>query len=177
MPFLAMMSGIGVAYAADRFSQAKESWRSPAVALLGALVVFSAMLQTAHIQPFGTSYYNEAIGSMRGAADAGMMRQFWGYSSRQALPWLNENAPERASVFTHNMTGFAWGTYRRENLVRQDLRATGLESSQYALFEHQKAFQYNLIDLWDIYGTRTPVHVVDVDGVPLLSVFERSTAK
>jgi len=177
MPFLAIMSGVGVAYAAALLSKGRDTWRPRAMVVLGALVVSSAMLQTAHIQPFGTSYYNEAIGSVRGAADAGMMRQFWGYSSRQALPWINENAPQRATVFIHNTTSFAWGTYRREKLVRQDLRATSMEGSQFALFEHQKAFQFNLIDLWDIYETRTPVHVIDVDGVPILSVFKRAEKK
>jgi len=177
MPFLAMMSGVGVAYAASRLSADAEEWRPRATAFLGVVVIFAAMLQTSHIQPFGTTYYNEAIGSVRGAADAGMMRQFWGYSSRQALPWLNENAPERATVFTHNTTSFSWGTYRREELVRKDLRATSMEASQFALFEHQKAFQYNLIDLWDVYETRTPAYVVDVDGVPILSVYQRSVAK
>ena len=171
------MSGVGVAYAAALLSKGRDTWRPRAMVVLGALVVSSAMLQTAHIQPFGTSYYNEAIGSVRGAADAGMMRQFWGYSSRQALPWINENAPQRATVFIHNTTSFAWGTYRREKLVRQDLRATSMEGSQFALFEHQKAFQFNLIDLWDIYETRTPVHVIDVDGVPILSVFKRAEKK
>ncbi len=177
MPFLAMMAGVGVAYAASCISKGSDTWRPRATVLLGAAVVFAAMIQTGHIHPFGTSYYNEAIGSVRGAADAGMMRQFWGYSSRQALPWLNENAPERATVFTHNTTSFAWGTYRREELVRKDLRATSMEGSQFALFEHQKAFQYNLIDLWDVYETRTPAYVVDVDGVPILSVYKRSIEK
>ena len=56
-------------------------------------------------------------------------------------------------------------------LVRDDLRASSLRSSDFALYHQQKAFVYLLTDVWERYRTKTPVHVVDVDGVPLLSVY------
>lgn len=145
-------------------------------ALLGvgiALALLTPAIEVARNHPFGTSYYNELIGSTRGAADRRMMRQFWGYASRQALPWLNANAPKGARVYTHNTTSWAFSDMQRDGLARQDLRITGLKGSDYTLYEHQRAFVYQLVQIWDEYKTRTPVHVVEVDGVPVISVYAR----
>ncbi|MFW6057691.1 MAG: ArnT family glycosyltransferase, partial [Persicimonas sp.] len=155
MPFLAIFAGAGVALAwrhgtyalAQTLEEISGKARLTGVgwalgALLSLSVLGPAVYATGYNHPFGTSYYNELIGSYRGAADAQMMRQFWGYSSRQALPWLNENAPKRSGVWTHNTVGYAWSMYRRDDLVRGDIRPASKYSSQYALFHHQRAFAW-----------------------------------
>lgn len=147
--------------------------RVTASLLIAAAVALPALTMSIENHPFGTSYYNELIGSYRGAADARMMRQFWGYSSRYALDWLNEDAPENARVFLHNTTTQAWRAYQRDELVRDDFRATPASSSTYALYHHQKAFVYVLTGIWEAYDTKVPAHVVDIDGVPVLSVYRR----
>ncbi|MFB6351572.1 MAG: ArnT family glycosyltransferase, partial [Bradymonadaceae bacterium] len=69
MPFLALFAGAGVILAfrlirdrLDRAGLARVTALVTAVAVLGP-----AAYATAHIHPFGTSYYNEFIGSIRGA--------------------------------------------------------------------------------------------------------------
>ncbi len=186
MPFLAILAGAGVALAwhqgvrvlgeiaGDSLGQIRLAGIGWALgALLSLSVLGPAAYATSYNHPFGTSYYNELIGSYRGAADAQMMRQFWGYSSRQALPWLNENAPKNSRVWTHNTVGYAWSMYRRDDLVRRDLRPASKHSSQFALYHHQRAFAWPLSRTWKSYGTYAPAHVVSIDGVPLLSVYER----
>jgi hypothetical protein len=175
MPFLAILAGVGVSWAYERVAALRDepAVRGAAAAIVAIAVLGPATYGTLENHPFGTSYYNEIIGSYRGAADARMFRQFWGYTSRQALPWLNENAGKGARVDIHNTTTYAWGMYRREELRRGDLRAAPQMGSNYLLHHHQKAFVFRLIDTWEHYGTRAPVHVVDIDGVPLLSVYER----
>ncbi len=179
MPFLACFAGLGVAYVLEK---AKE-WRdSPAVrgafaAAVAVGVIGPALYGTVENHPFGTSYYNELIGSYRGAADARMMRQFWGYTSRQALPWLNENAPQGSRIDIHNTTTYAWQMYRREGLVREDLRPAGQFGAGYLMHHHQKAFVFRIVDSWENLGTRAPSHVVDIDGVPVMSVYERADVR
>lgn len=182
MPFLAMLSGAGVALACTLTMRAlaeyKDKLARPAVnwivaGVLTLSVLGPAVYATWYSHPFGTSYYNELIGSYRGAADAQMMRQFWGYAARQGLPWLDENAPKRARVWTHNTTGYAWNMYRRDDMVRDDLRGASYRSSQYGLYHHQRAFTWRLTRLWNEYGTMAPAHVVSIDGVPMLSIYER----
>ena len=182
MPFVAILAGVGVVYVVRGLRPHIEALTPRfahllmplVVAALAMSVVAPAGYATYHNHPHGTSYYNELIGSHRGAADRKMFRQFWGYSSRHALPWLNEEAPEDSRVWTHNTIGTAWNTYQSEELARSDLRASSRGASDYSLYHQQKAFVFRLLPLWEDYATMAPAHVVAIDGVPLLSVYVRA---
>ncbi len=178
-PLLAVVAAGGVTQCAYALA---VSWRLPVASAVryhlaafgvAAAVALPALSMSIENHPYGTSYYNELIGSYRGAADARMMRQFWGYSSRYALEWIDENAPPKGRVWTHNTTTWAWQEYQRAGLVRDDLRPSSAVGSHLALYHHQKAFVYVLTPIWEQWNTRTPAHVVDVDGVPLLSIYRR----
>ena len=187
MPFLAMMAGFGASVAVRLFlgwyrdSRGRE--RAPALlpiaamALIAASVLAPAGGELVRSHPQGIAYYNELIGSYQGAADAGMLRQFWGYASRQTLPWVNENAPPGSRIDPQNTTGWAWEELDREGLVREDLRMGNRHNADYALFEQQKAFHYIRHELWRIYGVRAPAFVHEIDGVPLISVYEKPASR
>jgi 4-amino-4-deoxy-L-arabinose transferase-like glycosyltransferase len=182
MPFLAILAGAGVTLAWQRMRDdllEDHTVASGGLAVLLSLAVLGpAALATASIHPFGTSYYNTAIGGIRGAADRQMFRQFWGYAARQGLPWLNRRAPEGSRIWIHNTTGYAWGAYREEGLVRQDLRSWhGIRTADYAMFYHQRAFTHQHADIWRHYQTRAPASVVSHRGVPLLSIYQKQAAK
>ena len=142
-----------------------------------ASVLAPASSELVRSHPQGIAYYNELIGSYQGAADAGMLRQFWGYASRQTLPWLDANAPPKSRIDPQNTTGWAWEEFEREGLVREDLRMGSRQSADYALFEQQKAFHYIRHELWRIYGVRAPAYVHEIDGVPLISIYEKPAAR
>ncbi|MFB6265350.1 MAG: hypothetical protein ABEL76_17255, partial [Bradymonadaceae bacterium] len=182
MPFLAIFAGGGVGCAAGTVAEAIDERvgsvpRPAGLALAGGLCLTTVLgpsaYATAHIHPFETGYYNSLIGSVRGAADAGMLRQFWGYASRQGLPWLNEHAPKGAQVWTGNTTGYAWWFYQDAGWARGDLRRGSRAGSDFGLFHHQKSFAADRVELWSEYGTYTPEHVVSVEGVPMLSIYAR----
>ncbi|TXC76589.1 hypothetical protein FRC91_07610 [Bradymonadales bacterium TMQ1] len=195
MPFLAIIAGVAVAFLTRQLTtmlsarnvsgQGSSSLSAPSRGatspfiyaafglLLGGATLAPAALATHTNHPFGTSYYNELIGGHRGAADAKMFRQFWGYASRQGLPWLNDHAEEGGRVWIHNVVNTAWRMYQTEDLARDDLRAFRMQGSDYALYHQQKAFVYLLLPLWEEYGTLAPRHVVELEGVPLISVYER----
>ena len=179
MPFLAIVAGWGAVaaagWAAEMFEETPRA--KLAVTLSAALASLALLLPAAtqleHNHPYGTSYYNELIGSHRGAADQKMMRQFWGYAVRGAADWLNENTEQGAKIWTGNATSWAWNEYRREEIIRKDLRATGLGASDYAVLFHQKSFYARELEIWRAYGTRAPVYVLELDGVPLVSIYRR----
>lgn len=184
MPFLAIFAGAGVVLAWRRLDELlsglEQSWAHTAATHALAVVVAGSVLvpagyATARIHPFEISYYNEFIGSIRGAADHRMFRQYWGYASRQALPWLNEHADPNERVWSHNATGYAWWWYRDGNLVRDDLSTGARASSDYALYHHQKAFTRKHTLLWTEYGTYAPAYVLSHEGVPLVSIYRRPT--
>ncbi len=181
MPFVAILAGLGVVAVmrglrpwVEKRLGSSTNFAMPIVAgVLTACVVVPAARTTADNHPQGTAYYNELIGSYQGAADGEMVRQFWGHSSGEALPWLNEHASEDGRVWIHKILGHAWDVYLEEERARPDLRASSQRASNYALYHQQAEFSYLLLPLWEDYGTMAPAHVVDIAGVPLVSVYVR----
>lgn len=181
MPYLALFAGWGITalalslkpWLSDRLPLSEERAALAAALLLALFTLLPAAYATAHNHPMGTAYYNELIGGYRGAAEKEMMPQFWGYASRQALPWLNEAAPPESSVWIHKILSPAWEAYQAEEIARRDLKTASIRRSDYALYHQQKAFMHLLLPLWEEYRTMAPAHVVEIDGVPLHSVYER----
>jgi 4-amino-4-deoxy-L-arabinose transferase-like glycosyltransferase len=183
MPFLAVISGAGAVWAIERARQlVDDEHRKRQVAAVASIVVSLAVLgpaayATAHNHPYGTGYYNEFIGGHRGAAEAGMMRQFWGYAGGEALPFLNERAPDGTAVWLGNTTIGAWAAYKRDNWLEKNLPGRGIERSDIALYHHQRAFAQQQNFIYQDYGTMAPSRVYGVDGVPMLSVYVRPGSK
>ena len=182
MPFFALIGGWGV----DRFVRALEAsfgaWRWPApaaAALIGGLTMGSLWVQNADVHPHGTAYWNELIGGVQGAANAGMQRQFWGYAARDALPYLNATVKPSGRVYFQNTTCGSHQMYQREGLLRADVGCSG-DSARTAAstFHHQKSFSELETAIRERYDRLTPDHVVSLHGVPLLSVYgPRAAAK
>lgn len=186
MPFLAILCGAGVVFAAREAAvvlKERFGWADSKVPVLVLSVVLAlsvigpAVYATAHNHPYGTAYFNELIGSHRGAADHGMARQFWGHVSLHGMPYLNQHAGQKARVWNHKVVGTAWEMYKREGRLRKDLHSSSIWDSEYALFHQQKEFTHQQIILWSLYGTLAPVHVTAIDGVPLLSVYAKKNKK
>lgn len=178
MPFLAVIAGAGVVAAATSLASLVSAERRALVLAAATLVASAAVLgpaawATSQTYRWGTGYYNELIGGPRGAADAGMMRQFWGYAGYDGLAFLNEYAPDGTRVWISNTTTGAWRAYRREGLIEARVRPVGIEASDVALFHHQQAFAKQLNKVYESYGTMTPSRIYGPDGVPMLSIYLR----
>ena len=179
LPLLMIVAAWGFVDLVDRLKTAlPEAWPREALAR-GALLtlLFTPLIHaTYQSHPFGLAYYNEVIGGVTGAADRGMMRNYWGYSSRQALPWVNEHARQGAYLQVHNMTRIAFDQYQGEEMLRRDLRWTNnVEIAHFVLYHHPKNhLPANLPNLWERLGTQAPAHVVHYHGVPLLSIYRNT---
>ena len=174
LPYMALVAGVGLAWAADRVAPAGTLQRTVARGLVAIGLLVPIVTATAANHPYGTAYYNALVGGTVGAAERDGMRQFWGYAARGGLDWLNENAEEGARIHTQNTTQGAWDMYRAEGLVRDDLRIVwDVRRADYMLFHHQKSFAPLLYNLWSEFGTTSPAHVVTLDGVPMLSIYRR----
>ena len=100
-PFLALFRGLGARRGrrASRSSMrggadAGRRGRSPRCASC------PARCETAHSHPFGLSHYTPVAGGVPGAADLGMNRQFWGFTTGSLAPWIADKLPEGGSVWT-----------------------------------------------------------------------------
>jgi hypothetical protein len=109
-----------------------------------------------------------------------MNRQFWGYSPRGLLPWMNRTLERGARLYPHDMNSDTIGYYKRDQLLRADiadvwqLEEPGMRQSSWALVIHEKHFSRYDPALWEIYGTLAPAQVLDVEGVPLVTVYHRT---
>lgn len=152
-----------------------------ATAALGTLAACAALAETADAHPYALSHYNALAGGTPGGADLGMNRQFWGYSARGALPFVNQQAPAPGQparpVYTHDAAP-AWGMYREAGYLAPGLPDAGHEEggvrrSQLALVIHEKHFNRHDYMIWRVYGTTRPAYVLTEDGVPLVTVYAR----
>jgi len=170
MPFLALFAGVAL----QRFTEGTGRWG----VLAGALAIAPGAVDAVHSHPFGLSQYSAIAGGAPGAADLGMLRQFWGYPTRQILPWMNERLPRGTLVYWHDTNHDATEAYQREGLLRRDVRDAGMEEpavrrSDAALVIHELHFAKYEHMIWNAYGTATPARVLNLDGVPLVTVYRR----
>jgi hypothetical protein len=176
-PFLALLAAVALSrLLRAMFDQLPR--RRLAAALFIVLCATPGLLNIAFTHPFGLSQYNALAGGPAGGADLGLNRQFWGYATRQLLPWMNNQLPDRARVYFHDTNRDSYGAYIRDGLLRRDIIYAGMErpaidTSSYALVIHELHFNKYDYMIWDSYGTGIPIKVLDLDGVPLVSVYRR----
>ncbi|MGB0589011.1 MAG: glycosyltransferase family 39 protein [Myxococcota bacterium] len=179
MPLLLLCAGFAVQWLCQRtvFRLPWRTLRPVGAAALVVLLFVAPVRASLESSPFGTAYYNALVaGGARGAADAQLTRLYWGHTSRQALEWLNVNAPINAPVFFQNTTRDAYDMYRRVGLIRHDIRFTqDEERAAIALIEPQKAFEELDRRVREAFGVAGPSWVVRYQGVPMLRVYVRES--
>jgi 4-amino-4-deoxy-L-arabinose transferase-like glycosyltransferase len=181
-PYIALFAGFGFRAAAHgiarllerapRILRSVKGGRRVAAAALGAVLLVPAAQQTEVSHPFGLSHYTMPIGETPGSADAGMCRQFWGFTTGSALDWLNENVEPRSRVFFHDTAWDSFRMYQRDGTLRGDILWGGqVEGSDVAMVhweEHMSGVEYSI---WTAYDTVTPAEVVTHQGVPILIIY------
>ena len=183
MPFFCLLAGLGFEWILRQIHR-RSPWPHTlsAIALLGLLIA-PGFHATAHVHPHGTAFYNGLIGGEAGAADLGMQRQFWGYSTREGMDWLNKHVPAGGLVYFHKSHRGCWKMYRRDGLLRHDIRhladifdmdqlERSLKNTTHAIHHHQKDHDEYELAIWRAYGTTQPVFRFEHDGVPILSIYE-----
>ena len=142
--------------------------------LLVALVALPSARATREVHPHGTAYYNELIGGLPGAADARMQRQFWGGATRDGLEAVNRRAPKGARIWFHKCAWTSFVMYQREGWFRRDLSYAGTpKGSAMGFYHHQKDHDDYELECMAEYGVKSPVMQMSIEGVPMLSVYQR----
>jgi hypothetical protein len=182
-PYLAIFAGYGFRAAAGGIVRLMErapaamrpagAGRHVAAAALGALLLVPAAQQTQASHPFGLSHYTMLAGETPGAADLGMCRQFWGFTTGSALDWLNANVPPRGRVFFHDTAWDSFQMYKRDGTLRGDImwfgQVEGADVSMVHWEQHMSGYEYAI---WSSYGRVSPAEVVTHQGVPILPLYK-----
>ncbi len=194
MPFLCLLAGdaFGKGLVALIGLARPIAERALARVAVTATLLFVTLAPSARAtllaHPNGEAYWNELIGGLPGAANAGMQRQFWGYATGLGLAWLNARVPADGSVYFHKSPWGCWDLYRKEGLLRWDIRHAAdlfdvgslpadLARTDYAVFHHQKDHDDYEVGIWEAYGTDAPAAQFTQDGVPILSIYENPKRK
>jgi len=171
-PFVALFAGWGFVGTLD---QAALGARKRLVSFaFGALFLLPGLMQTAHSHPFGLSHYGPIAGGVPGAADLGMNRQFWGFTTGSLADWIAERLPDGGSVWPCDTTRGAWAMMQRDGVMPSNIRpAASMGEADLILVHHEAHFREVDYQAWVSVGSVQPVHVLRYDGVPIISVYAR----
>ncbi|WP_248343359.1 ArnT family glycosyltransferase [Anaeromyxobacter paludicola] len=174
MPFLALLGARALAEAGRALAPRRAAL---ATLSLAALALAPAAWSVARQHPFGTASYGDLAGGPPGAASLGLQRQFWGDDVRAVLPAVNAHAAPGARIWWQEATSLDVRAYRREGLLRPDLReAEGPEDADLSLWQHHREFMDKQFRTWTELGTRRPVAGAWLEEVPLVEVYAREGA-
>ncbi len=181
MPFLALLSGVGLSWVANRVATGFAFTAARRLALGGVLLVLvlvPPLLEVRRSHPYALSHYNLLAGGPTGGATLGMNRQFWGYAVRGVLPWINQHAAPSAPIYFHDANWNQLQMSQKDGLLRRDVYDSGMEepgvrAADIALVIHEKHFNKYEYWIWDAFGTTQPSAVLTHEGVPLVTVYER----
>ncbi len=176
LPFVAISAGIV-------FQRLISSWqlslRIPTLALQIIFMIallLPALLDTLTYGHRGAMYYNTLIGGIPGAAQHRLPRNFWGYSTIDTLPYLNQNTEPNPLIFWHKATNISIHQYQRAGLARKDLQYTGDWTGAYAdwgVYHDQREKKHEEVDLWFYYQNPFPIDGVFIDGVQMMGIYHR----
>jgi hypothetical protein len=169
-PFLAILAGLAL----GRFDAALQARFDDRAALLGVLLAAAVYLgpawwQMRHASPYYLSYYNELIGGLPGAEEAGMEVTYW-YDAitPEFIAEIEQTLPVGSTVL-----GFPSVKYFEElqqmGLLRNDLRFSSRLSSDYLLMIARKATLPP--PLLEVYENVQPIRAVELDGVELAGLY------
>ena len=184
MPYLAVVAGIGLSALTRALVRALAAfgprWRELAPAALAVLVCLPAVVETRRSHPDGLSHYNLLAGGFAGGASLGMNRQFWGYSVAPMLDDLAAMTPDNRAMYWHDVIRDALNMYRREGRLPLSVGDTGfgedgIRHSRVGILFYEKHWAIYESWFWESYGTTQPILVREREGVPLVTVYRRST--
>ncbi len=162
-PFLCAVAAIGVQ---EVCTLPQAPWaRRAAAGACAAVFLLTFASSTYRYHPFQTSYYNELLGGVRGAAEKGFETEYWGNAYVKLIPWLQRHPGVPL-----------WVPINYDSLkIYQDLgvlpalRLTGRAQAEYlVLLVRQGRFDE---ELWRFYRTEKPVCSVALLGQPLVNVY------
>jgi 4-amino-4-deoxy-L-arabinose transferase-like glycosyltransferase len=173
-PFLALFAGRAFSHVVRLLSPRLTKLPRSAVAWAsGAWLLAPAAVETAHSHPFALSHYTAIAGGVPGAAEKGMNRQFWGFTTRSLVPYLRQALPNGGSLYLCDTIYSAFDMLIRDGHLPKTFRATGdIAQADLALVHHEKHFAEIDHQIWTTYGLTQPSEVLLYDGVPIISVYK-----
>ena len=122
--------------------------------------------------PFQITYFNELVGGVKGAFGRYDL-DYWGGSQKQAIAWINKNAPQNAKIHIVMAADVA-GRYLRPDLLI-NLNKFNYDESDFVVLLNRQSFFYRFFYAYEYLLSHTPAHTISVQNTPLVWIFDNQT--
>jgi hypothetical protein len=143
------------------------------IATLLALILPGAAI-TFHGVPWGLTTYTPIVGGAPGAANLGLNRTFWGYTTLEMVDAFRQLAPEGARVFVHDTAIQSYQAHQLDGTIeRKYVPTLNIAQSTLALYHHEPHMQRVEFQIFEAYRTTSPAAIACFDGVPVVWLYAR----
>lgn len=164
-PFICIISGLGVKHI---FDLAKKFRMGKAAFLVYILLFFLSFYHPViKDHPYQSSYFNEVIGGVDGAAGEGFDVEYWGNAYIGTLSFLNEHSDSTFWVYHHPAR---YRFYDREGLLKKNIKFGDRNNSDYLVLMIRPG-SFNQ-EMWDYFKHEKPVFSVCVSKTALINIYK-----
>lgn len=166
---LCALAGFGVKTILDKVKLSKNYLIKP---VIFTFIILSLIRNIIVYHPYQTSFYNSLVGGLKGA-ERQFDIDFWGTPQKEAILWLNKNAPLNSKIYIAMAQSTA-ATYLRTDLL-QYVNKSSLLDSDYTVILNRESF-FKLSGVADFVRDRDfakkVVYQRTIESVPLVWVIK-----
>jgi len=142
---------------------------------LGFMVMFLLTIYSSifKIHPYQSSYFNEVIGGVDGAAKKGFELEYWGNAYIGALKWLNAQPGKTFWVYMADLEPTAmraFQLYKENGLLKKSIKFGNKDNSDYLILLIRQGF-FNE-EMWEYYKYKKPVFSVKLSQTNLVNIYK-----
>ncbi len=168
-PFICMIAGIGLHHL---FMFKKGKWGN--FFFLIYTLIFLVTIHTSIIKPhpYQSSYFNELIGGVDGAAKKGFEAEYWGNAYIGVLPWMNDHLQNTFWVYMADLESkVLWGfdLYKENGMLDQAVKFGNKKNSDYLILLIRQGF-FNE-EMWGYFRYEKPVFSVRLSKTNLVNIY------
>lgn len=166
-PFVCVVAGRGVVTIVQMFG---KKFRFIVLVLILIAWVFTVYGSVIRIHPWESSYYNEFVGGVRGAARLGMETEFWGNAYLGVLPWMNDHKKDMMCVSPVTSPFYY---YQAMGQIEPGVVFTaGREACIYLVVLMRQGLFVRDPYVENVVRTQKSVYNVTLDSVPMVSIYD-----
>lgn len=178
-PFLALLGGVGLLHLTrfivlllspiKRLNAKRVATIISAIILI--LIILNGVLAVGSCRPFYLSYFNQLIGGIKGAYDAGLETTYWGEAvNEEMISYINETLPTGARLKLLALHEKVFEYLQKWGILRSDINIETPPPYDYHLLLIRKGFfarpeRY----LFEHYK---PEKVISIKEVPLVALYK-----
>jgi len=134
--------------------------------------VYSSILK---IHPYQSSYFNEVIGGVDGAAQRGFEPEYWGNAYIGVLKWLNKHPENKYWIYMADLEPkilWGWELYKKDGRLDKSIQYGDKNNSDYLILLIRPGFFSE--EMLEYYKYRKPVSPVRLSQTDLVNIYKIS---